>query len=77
MRSNRASLLRTCATTSAPSFATRRLYAAASKPRVLINKDTKVICQGFTGKQVHFLLPDVALYSSCNSHLARAANFAL
>jgi hypothetical protein len=53
MRSNRASLLRTvCATTSAPSFATRRLYAAASKPHVMINKDTKVICQGFTGKQV-------------------------
>jgi hypothetical protein len=57
MRSTRTSLLRTsarplCGSTSIPSVAARRLYAASTKPHVLINKDTKVICQGFTGKQV-------------------------
>lgn len=31
-------------------FSTSRFFA--TKPAVFINKDTKVICQGFTGRQV-------------------------
>jgi hypothetical protein len=30
----------------------RRLFSAAEKPYVFVNKHTKVICQGMTGKEV-------------------------
>jgi len=34
----------------------RGLYAPGTEPKVFINKHTKVICQGMTGKHVRYLL---------------------
>jgi hypothetical protein len=40
-------------------FAKRGLYAPGTEPYVFINKHTKVICQGMTGKHVLFFPPFV------------------
>ena len=34
----------------------RGVYTAETQPKVFINKHTKVICQGMTGKHVRYLL---------------------
>ncbi len=34
----------------------RGVYTQATEPKVFINKHTKVICQGMTGKHVRYLL---------------------
>ena len=34
------------------SFGKRGVYASGCEPKVFINKHTKVICQGMTGKHV-------------------------
>ena len=36
------------------SVSKRGLYAPGTEPKVFINKHTKVICQGMTGKHVRF-----------------------
>jgi succinyl-CoA synthetase alpha subunit len=53
MRLNRSSLLSKTAR-NIFSNVLNRSYSTSTKPYVLINKDTKVICQGITGKQGTF-----------------------
>jgi len=41
-----------------------RFFSTSTKPNVWVNKDTKVICQGITGKQVSVILLSVSLFYS-------------
>lgn len=34
------------------SFTKRGVYAAGTEPKVFVNKNTRVLCQGITGKHV-------------------------
>jgi hypothetical protein len=42
-------------------FTTRGAYTAGKEPYVFINKHTRVICQGMTGKHVSFEMNHVCI----------------
>jgi uncharacterized protein (UPF0333 family) len=52
MRTSRSTLMRIAARTNSTSHQASRAMSANAK--VWIDKDTRVICQGFTGKQVRY-----------------------
>lgn len=45
--------------------AAKRFYGKGEEPHVFVNKYTKVICQGMTGKHVNFELDNFKIYATC------------
>ena len=57
----------TQANSSLVTFTKRGVYQAGQEPKVFVNKNTRVICQGITGKHVSYKKLLASAYLSLNA----------